>query len=473
MQSRFISILVVLSSFALLTACGDDGDTQIPSDPGENGENLPSGGTPSNPAGKYVGRFLTEGWQVDPELAGNFPVCQTDMVYIDADLNLVVGDESSSGAEREVIPLTREDDRYTAEQVFTEGDVGQLTVNITLSYNQSAERWEAAVAQEFDEEADGTPEASGQATFRLEPRLDWTGLRDAANGTFDSINVVSRPAGDTEFRPYVMVGGGSADLRERFQINPEGVLQPGSGPSVWFYEGSAGTTGLVTDGESNVCYEAVFSSLEADYAEMTVRALAPPETITEPDLDAWDLVETVDYFLYGGATDQPDLQQDSVAVAAMAGSQVDIDTDGEDAADAPYFYFGDDIASGLTAEITLSPIATGVATLTLPPESGEGPFELSYGYMRVGEDGYLVMSQADSSGSPGDGSVTYDAFVFAVDEQGQLTGDGLLQGYDFPILDESTAVNLEEWEAMDNEGLLMFGQGLDAALFDFVTTPVD
>ena len=58
----------------------------------------------------------------------------------------------------------------------------------------------------------------------------------------------------------------------------------------------------------------------------------------------------------------------------------------------------------------------------------------------------------------------------AVDDAGQLTGDGLIQGYDFPMLDSDVAIGRDEWRAMDNEGLLMFGDGIAPDAFDFVVT---
>jgi hypothetical protein len=472
MRTRGYSLFIVIFFVPLMlfSACGEDDGNAIPADPGENGVNLPSGGSATSPVGKYVGHFLVEGWQVDPQLASSFPVCLNEMVYIDGDLNLVVGDETELASETVSIPLSKSGETYAGQEVITEDDGAQVTVTVELAYNDTAERWQIELGQELDSDADGTPEATGQAIFRLEPRLDWTSLRAGTNGTFDSLNVVSRPSESVDARPYVMVGDGSEQVRERFQIDADGALTSNTGSRTWFYEGADGPVGLVNDDESGQCYEASFDSLAPDYSEMTVRSFARPEDNTEPDFEVWPRAETTRYYMYGGGTQQPDFQQTDVTFSAMAGSQVDRDTDGQDAGDGPFFYFGSDLASELTAQLTLLPIANGTATVTPPIESGEEPFEMSYGYMRVNGGGYLVMNRLEISGELGDRSVGFETFVFATDAQGKLTGDGLLQGYDFPLLDSSTSVNLEEWEAMDNEGLLMFGSGVDPDLFDFVTT---
>lgn len=456
------SLCPFLCSFGLLlfAACGGGGG-RIPDDPGVNGANLPAGGSASNPAGKYVGHFLAQGWQVDPELAGSFSVCETKMVYIDGDHNLVVGDENDALAETVTIPLQKEGADYTGQQVLTEEGGAKVTLALELRYNDTAKRWEIALQQDLDSDADGTPEATGQATFRLEPRLDWTQLRDAANGSFDSVNVVSRPTESASVPDYGLVGGGSVYVRKRFQVDAEGAFF-GQGPSAWFYEGAGGPTALITDGESGRCDEAVLGPLAGDYGEMTVRTFVPPETVTNPNYETWTYTETTRYYLYGIGMGQNDFQQNNVTISAKPGSQIDKDTDGADEADGPYFYFGEDLASGLTAEISVRSISNGTATITPPAASGEEPFEVYYGYVRVAGQGYLVMPRAE------DGS--FETFVFAVDGQGQLTGDGLLQGYDFPNLGGPGGISLDEWLAMDNEGLLMFGNGIDPTLFDFVTT---
>jgi hypothetical protein len=474
MYTPIRTIIALFCSFALALpcACGDNDSGHIPEDPGVNGTNLPSGGSASNPAGKYVGHFLTEGWEVDPELAGYFSVCDTHMVYIDGDLNLVVGDQSAPLADPVTIPLHKDGGTYTGQRVLTEDDGAQVTVTVELRYNDVAERWESALQQDLDSDADGTPEATGQATFRLEPRLDWTDLREAANGSFDGLIVVSRPTDSATAPDYVLVGGGTEQVRERFQVDAEGALQ-GQGPKAWFYEGSAGPTARVTDYDSGQCHEVVLAPLAGDYGEMTVRTFVPPETVTDPDYETWSLTETTHYTLYGGGMDLPSFQQDNVTVTAKPGSQVDRDTNGSDPGGGPYYYFGDDLASGLTAQISLRPMATGTATITPPAETGEAPFEVSYGYLRVGGQGYVVMTRSVVFGSGDDRSVNFETFVFAVDSQGALTGDGLIQGYDFPLRDGSTAISLDEWTAMDNDGLLMFGNGIDPTLLDFVTTPAE
>lgn len=463
--ARSLAPLVVV----LVAACGGGGGG-VPDDPGINGANLPSGGRPSNPAGKYVGRFLTEGWRADAPLASFFSVCETQMVYIDGDLSLVVGDENDPLVDSVRIPLEDAGGTYTGHQVSTEEDGAQLTVDLELGFDGAAERWEATVRLELDGDADGRPEASGEAIMRLEPRLDWTELRAGANGAFDGLEVVRHPAESPspDATPYILVGGGGDTPRERFQVNAEGVLY-GQGPPAWFFQGAEGPTARISDDDAT-CYEAILGPLAADYGQMTVRTFLPRASLANPDYRSWVHTETTRYYLYGNGVEQPDFRQYDVLLTAKPGSQIDHDTDGADEGSSPYFYFGAELASSLTARISLRQISDGTATVTPPAETGAEPFEASYGYLRAGGQGHVVLAHAETQGAGDERSVNFQTFVLAVDAEGTLTGDGLLQGYDFPLLDSSTLVGEDEWRAMDNEGLLELGDGLDPALFDFVVT---
>ena len=464
---RLTHPIFMITSILLLAGCGSsDGDSSTTVGPGTNGSNLPNGGSPDNPVGKYVGHVLSQGWQAAQIPSRLFPG-ETMCIYIDQDLQVVVGTSEQADEPTTIALQAIGDGDYQGELAIDEDGVSE-TIDLLLTYDQSVERWHATVTIAVDEDGDDIVDAAGEARMRLEPRLDWHAVQSASNATYDGIAVITEPAASATATPYAVINRGrdSAGSR-RFLLDGEGWFWAPA--PIWFYDRQGEMVGLTVDENDRICYEATIGELAGDCITMTVDCYAVPDTIVDADYHNWELLETEEWSLYSTFPSGVDFQQSSVTVQAKADSQIDHDTDGSAGPDdGPYYYFGSDM-TGISATVQVNDIADGQITVTPPAESDQEPFSMTYGYLRRNGQGYLTMVHRTSYG---DGTVGLETFVFAVDEQGQLTGDGVLQGFDFRN-QGSPEIDQQDWQNMDNEGLLHFGNGIDTSLFDFIVTTAD
>jgi hypothetical protein len=60
--------------------------------------------------------------------------------------------------------------------------------------------------------------------------------------------------------------------------------------------------------------------------------------------------------------------------------------------------------------------------------------------------------------------------VLELDASNQTTGNGFMQGYDIPDLDDDSEIDDAEILVIDNEGVLTFGSGFNPDLFEFIQT---
>jgi len=97
-----------------------------------------------------------------------------------------------------------------------------------------------------------------------------------------------------------------------------------------------------------------------------------------------------------------------------------------------------------------------------------GPDDLSipYGYMSVGGTGYLAATWVLYS----DYYFNAHLIVMELNASNRLTGNGILQGYDIPDLDQDGELDTDELLQIDNDGVLIFGDGINPDLFDFITS---
>lgn len=450
--ARMLLAACLAGAMLVPTGCNDSDDDDGASD---GGSDLPNGGTATSPVGRYIGYIDTTGYSVDESLRDWMLPGATRPIAIGEDLVMQVGaDDDPTGVD---IPLTAESDgeTWTASMVETDG-ADSVTMTFTLTYDATAERWRCAIDMQRDVDGDGVVDATGTCINRMAPCVDLSAYAGTWHACYTHTMHDPAPASSD----YTVLGDGSGDMIETVTFDADGSFTA-RGETYWCYRDGAEYRFGRENHDDGTLELGSIRTLESDYAEITLT----PYTITttgDSDPTTWDHYRSMDAYLVPTGR-LADFAATDVAIASKAGSQIDHDTDGADAGDGPYFYFGTDM-TGLHASISVS--ADGTATVT--PPAPEEPFSMPYGYQRVDGTGYLVMLSWDDDDV---GELMPEFLVFELDADDELTGNGVLQGFDLPDSDDDGSLSNADWAGMDNEGLLQFGDdGVDGAAFDYIVT---
>ncbi len=422
--SKKAALLIIPLTLCLFFACSDDDST--------------SSGT-GDLAGKYVGVIIESGYDTPGEMdATDFGfVGETFAVEVTDNLMLVVNENSVYNDEVSLQLTEATEDTYTGAFIDNEVDY-TLTHNFTITYNEDLAKWQAGVELVLDSGSDGDTDDTGLINIVLEQRLDWSEYPTewaVANSYTD---------GNTGFVELEVMTAA---------LGAEGIIH-----GLVFYNDGDSIRARQYISDSPEVLTIVIQEMNDDYIRFSAIDQELPSTTITPDPEDWNTDAGLSDVHLIPTTRMAGFVADEDTITVE--SQADYDTDGQDGG-STYSYFGANITG---VEVTYTINNDG----TMDTEMGGDPETRDLGYMEFSGIGYLVSPRIDTSGN--DLDVSY--LVMELDASGNATGDGLIQGYDIPDTDLDGELDDDEAENIDNEGVAVFGDGLDPDLFDFITTTI-
>jgi hypothetical protein len=426
-MSRLYLLLpfLFLAAFALVVAgCSDDDDSG------------PTGPTGDSPVGSFVGVIQFNGYSslasIPPTAIGligeSFPIT------ISSSLLLTVHADGSR--ETQTAQLTKQsDDSYTGMYQVTIGSAWVQNTYV-LSYDSLSGYWKAAVTVEVDTDFDGSAEETGGMEVILNPRLNWSSYA----GTWRAANSYD-PAGVDIAVPQI----------ETISLTADGCIE-----GAWFYNDNGTMRALIYDSGSDEAVIFEITSLSTTYMRVQVVSPKAPGGTVDPDPTNWT---TPTAYIDAHCIPRSRLAafvNDTVLTTVT--DQIEHDTDGNDP-EKEYPYFGADMVD---MEIGIEVDTGGILLLTGGPDD----LSIPYGYMSVGGTGYLAATWVLYS----DYYFNAHLIVMELNASNRLTGNGILQGYDIPDLDQDGELDTDELLQIDNDGVLIFGDGINPDLFDFITS---
>lgn len=428
MRSRW-GIIGVLALFALVAigCSSDDDDTTNPTGP-----------TSDSPVGNYVGVVQSTGYttmaNVSPTAVGligeSFPVT------ISGSLVLTMFDDYPFRTTQTVQLTEQADGVYVGS--YQMGDPsGWVQFGFSITWDSTAGEWQAAVTTGYDTNNDGTPEQSGSMVIAFKPRLNWNAYAGNWRGANTYID------GDTGF-PELEI--------ETAVVGANGTLQGG-----WFYNDGGVHRALAYSSISEEAIIFQIVTLSTNYMYITASAPDMPSAGTvDPDPNNWtDGVDTS--LVHAVPMARLSSFADDDVLLSITG-QVEEDTDGLDVEDEYPYFSADLVGQDVIADIA----SDGTMEITMGPAQ----HTTYYGYMEMSGSGYLAGIRIDT------GATWFNTnyFVLELDASNQTTGNGFMQGYDIPDLDDDSEIDDDEILVIDNEGVLTFGSGFNPDLFEFIQT---
>ncbi|MBD3331950.1 hypothetical protein GF356_03790 [candidate division GN15 bacterium] len=428
MRSKW-GIIGVLGLFALVAigCSSDDDDTTNPTGP-----------TSDSPVGNYVGVVQSTGYttmaNVSPTAVGL--VGESFPVTISGSLVLTMFDDYPFRT-TQTTQLTEESDGVYVGSYQVGDPSGWVQFSFSISWDSTAGEWQAVVTTGYDTNNDGAPEQSGSMVVALKPRLNWSAY--AGNWRAAVIYI----DGETAFP--------SLEIQDAV-LSAGGTVQ-----GAWFYNDGGTVRALAYSNADEEAISFRMVSLGSTYLHLTARGLMLPTIGTiGPNPENWN-----------AGSDSSDVHAVPMArLAAFADDdvllsitgQVEEDTDGLDVEDEYPYFSADLVGQDVIADIA----SDGTMEITM----GATPLTTYYGYMEMAGSGYLAGMRADT----GDTWFNTNFFVLELDASNQTTGNGFMQGYDIPDLDDDSEIDDAEILVIDNEGVLTFGSGFNPDLFEFIQT---
>ncbi len=421
-QPKNLKYVIILVCFSFLFACSDDDATSPGSD---------------DLVGEYVGVILETGYNttgaMEPSMIGF--VGETFSAEVTDNLMLVLF-EGSYFDEQVSVQLTEGDDgTYTGTYEEQDG-IAVLTSSLTVTYNSDLGEWWVNASLELDNDEDGEADGTGTVTLAFKQCPDWSEY-------------------PTEWQVANSYTDGNTGFVE-LEIESATLGASGTMHGMWFYDDGDSLRACEYIEGDNEVLSLVVVQMSTDYIRIRAFDIEEPETISDPDPTTWD-------------TDTGNADVHLVPVSRLADfvttddtltitDQVDYDTDSQDPG-SDYPYFGADLTS---AQIVYDLNDDG----TIDASMGGDSETRNYGYMEFDGTGYIVSPRIMAHGS----DLDVNFMAVELDATGQVTGNGLMQGYDIPDLDADEEIDDDEAEAIDNEGIAVIGIGLDPDIFPFITS---
>ncbi len=414
-----------LAAFALVVAgCSDD-------------DSGPTGPTDDSPVGSFVGVIQFNGYSslasIPPTAIGligeSFPVT------ISSGLTMTLFDGYDS-RQTQSVQLTKQSDGSYTGTYESAGPSGAFLYSYVVSWDSDGQQWEVSVLVGFDTDFDGIAEEAGSMHVILKPRLNWGSYA----GTWRAATAYVPPGIDLAVP----------------QVENATITANGSIEGAWFYDDNGTVRSLIySDGSDEAVIHEVLS-MSTTFMHVYVVSPKTPSGTVDPDPTNWASPTA-----YVDAHCIPSSRlavfvNDTVMCTVT--DQIEHDTDGNDP-EKEYPYFGADMVD---MEVGVEVKTGGTLLLTSGPEV----FTMPYGYMNVGGTGYLIATWIIYSNYYSNAHL----IVMELNASNRLTGNGMLQGYDIPDLDQDGELDTDELLQIDNDGVLIFGDGINPDLFDFITS---